>query len=316
MPSKAQQGFSLAVLATLFAFTAAPARAQMPPDIAARIAALGRVVDPNATGAIYAPLQEHEPYSGIKVLRDVKYGPSERNVMDVFAAENLSDARPAFIFVHGGAYIQGDKRRPGSPFYDNVMLWAARHGMVGLNLEYRLAPKDPWPAAAEDLGAAVRFVADNSKTYGSDPARIFLMGHSAGATHVSTYVAHKEFHGPNGNGLAGAIFSSGIYDISRAEPSAPRAAYFGADTALYAQRSALPGLIDGNIPFMISSAELDPPAMVEQFALLKEAMCKSVRGCIRSIVLPQHSHMSESYAINTADVQLTNQILEFMAKRR
>ena len=104
--------------------------------------------------------------------------------------------------------------------------------------------------------------------------------------------------------------------FSRAEPNAPRAAYFGADTALYAQRSALPGLIDGNIPFMISSAELDPPAMVKQFALLKEAMCKSERGCMRSVVLPQHSHMSESYAINTADTQLTNEILEFMAKGR
>jgi triacylglycerol lipase len=316
MPVKAQQCFSLAVLATLYGFAAAPAHAQMPPDIAGKIAALGRVVDSNATGAIYAPLQEHEPYSGIKVLRDVKYGPSERNVMDVFAAEGPSDARPAFIFVHGGAYIQGDKRRPGSPFYDNVVLWAARHGMVGFNLEYRLAPKDPWPAAAEDVGRAVRFVADNGKTYGSDPARIFLMGHSAGATHVSTYVAHKEFHGPKGSGLAGAIFSSGIYDLSRAGTSEPRAAYFGADTALYAQRSALPGLTDSDVPFMISSAELDPPTMVEQFGLLKEAMCKSARGCIRSIVLPQHSHMSESYAINTADVQLTSQILEFIAKGR
>jgi hypothetical protein len=114
MPSKAQQGFSLAVLATLFAFTAAPARAQMPPDIAARIAALGRVVDPNATGAIYAPLQEHEPYSGIKVLRDVKYGPSERNVMDVFAAENLSDARPAFV-QFPGRYSQTQDRPVPAP---------------------------------------------------------------------------------------------------------------------------------------------------------------------------------------------------------
>jgi triacylglycerol lipase len=188
--------------------------------------------------------------------------------------------------------------------------------MVGIDVEYRLAPKDPWPAAVEDLGNAVRFVADNSKTYGSNPERIFLMGHSAGATHVATYVAHKEFHGPNGSGLAGAIFSSGIYDVSRAGRSEERVAYFGADTALYARRSALPGLVDSNIPFMISSAELDPPTMVEQFGLLKEAMCKSAHGCIRAVVLPQHSHMSESYSINTADVQLTNQILEFMAKGR
>jgi triacylglycerol lipase len=43
-------------------------------------------------------------------------------------------------------------------------------------------------------------------------------------------------------------------------------------------------------------------------------MCKSERGCVRAIVLPHHSHMSESYSINTADTQLSDQILEFMAK--
>jgi triacylglycerol lipase len=166
------------------------------------------------------------------------------------------------------------------------------------------------------LGTVVRFVADNAKTYGANPERIFLMGHSAGATHAATYVAHKEFHGPKGSGLAGAILSSGIYDLSKAEPTDERAAYFGADRSRYAERSALPGLLDTNIPFMISSAELDPPTMEQQFNLLKEAMCKSERGCVRAIALPRHSHMSESYSINTADTQLSSQILEFIAKGR
>jgi triacylglycerol lipase len=76
----------------------------------------------------------------------------------------------------------------------------------------------------------------------------------------------------------------------------------------------LPGLVDSNVPFMMSSAELDPPGMERQFNLLKETMCKSERGCVRAIVLPHHSHMSESYSINTADTQLSDQILEFMAK--
>ena len=56
--------------------------------------------------------------------------------------------------------------------------------------------------------------------------------------------------------------------------------------------------------------------MVEQFNLLKETMCKSERGCIRALLLPHHSHMSESYSINTADTQLSNQMLEFMEKGR
>jgi triacylglycerol lipase len=64
------------------------------------------------------------------------------------------------------------------------------------------------------------------------------MGHSAGATHVATYVGHKEFHGPNGSGLAGAILLSGTYDQSAAEPTPDRIAYYGSDRSLYGTAAA------------------------------------------------------------------------------
>jgi len=172
------------------------AQAQMPPDIAAKIAALGRVVDPENTGKIYTPLQEKEPYAGIKVSRDVKYGPDARNIVDVFTPETGAAGRPVLMFVHGGGMIRGIKHAPGSAFYDNIMVFAERHGMVGVNVEYRLAPQFPWPAGNEDLSAAVHFVADHAASYGADPNRIYLMGHSAGATHVASYVSHPEFFGP------------------------------------------------------------------------------------------------------------------------
>jgi len=185
--------------------------------------------------------------------------------------------------------------------------------MVGVNVEYRLAPAFQWPAGVEDMAAAVRFVNDKIVSYGGDPSRVFLMGHSAGAGHVAAYVSHPEFHGSGSSGLAGAIFSSGpSYVIKTQEPAESTLAYFGADTSRYAERAALPGLVKTAIPFMVSSAELDPPNITEQFVALKDAMCQSARGCVRTIVLPKHSHMSESYSINTADTQLTDQILEFI----
>jgi acetyl esterase/lipase len=289
------------------------AMAQMPPDIVAKVAALGRVVDPENTAKIYAPLQEKEPYAGIKAVRDVAYGAHPRQVVDIFTPEGGAASRAVLMFVHGGGYVRGNKRPPGSAFYDNIMVFAARHGMVGVNVEYRLAPEFPWPAGVEDMAAAVRFVNDNIARYGGDPGRVFLMGHSAGAGHVAAYVSHPEFHGSGGAGIAGAIFSSGpSYVIKTEEAAESTLAYFGTDTARYAERSALPGLVKTAIPFMMSAAELDPPPIAEQSAFLSEAMCKSARGCVRSIVLPKHNHMSESYSINTADTQLSNQILEFI----
>lgn len=102
--------------------------------------------------------------------------------------------------------------------------------------------------------------------------------------------------------------------ITRSRPPLAESslAYLGADTSRYTERSSVPGLITTVIPFMISSAEFDPPAIVEQFGTLKEAMCKSAHGCVRSIVLPHHSHMSAIWAIGTADTLLSDQILEFI----
>ncbi len=122
------------------------------------------------------------------------------------------------------------------------MLWAVRHGYVGVNITYRLAPKSPWPAGAEDIATAVQWVAANVRQAGGDPARVFLMGHSAGAVHVASYVAHPEFYKVPGGGLAGAIMVSGIYDLTASPLGDPELAYFGSDPSRYQERSSLAGL--------------------------------------------------------------------------
>jgi len=285
----------------------------VPPDIAAKLKDMGRVIDPPKVGAIYAPLQQKEPFQGVKIERDVKYGPAERNRLDVFAPEATTGPHPVLIFVHGGGFVAGDKHTPGSPFYDHIPAWAATNGFIGVNLTYRLAPQSPWPAGAEDVGAAVRWVSDNIGARGGDPARIFLMGHSAGAVHVASYVAHPEFQGPKGAGLAGAILVSGLYDLTATQPGKAEFAYFGEDTSTYAQRSSLPGLVASKVPLLVMRAELDPPPFEQQYKLLTERLCKSERGCLRAAVLADHSHISEVYAINTSDTSLTSQLLAFTA---
>jgi triacylglycerol lipase len=285
--------------------------AQVPADIAAKLQDLGRVIDPPKTAPLYAPLQEKEPYSGVKIERDVKYGDADRNLLDVFMPEAGSSFRPVLIYVHGGGFVAGNKHLPGSPFYDNVMLWAVKNGFVGVNVTYRLAPQATWPAGAEDLATAVQWVSQNITQRGGDPVRIFLMGHSAGAIHVASYVSHPELYKIKGGGLAGAIMLSGIYDLTATPAGDAERTYFGADPARYAERSSLQGLLRSNTPLLIAAAELDPPNFVQQFELLRDAACKRPSGCITAGLLPQHSHMSEVYSINTDDMGLTGEIFTF-----
>jgi acetyl esterase/lipase len=180
------------------------------------------------------------------------------------------------------------------------------------NTTYRLAPASPWPAGAEDLASVVQWVNEKIAERGGDPARIYLMGQSAGAVHVAGYVSHPELHKVKGGGLAGAIMVSGIYDLTGSPPGEAEIAYFGADPSNYAERSSLKGLVASKTPLMISAAELDPPRFVEQFEKLQQATCEGANGCAKSYMLPQHSHMSEVYAINTADTRLTDRILAFV----
>ena len=291
-------------------------QAQMSPDIADKIKALGRVINPPATAALYAPrLLEKEPYAAMQVQRDIKYGEDERHLLDVFTAESMSGAsRPVFIFVHGGAFIRGDRRSPpGGPFYDNVMLWAARNGMIGVNVTYRLAPKNTWPAGAQDLGLAVRWVHEHIAQRGGDPGKVYMMGHSAGAAHVATYLANERLQQVPGSGLAGALLLSGLFNIT---PELARTeevvkVYFGTDASLYAERSAQAGLLRSRVPLWLGLAELDPPSFEAQTEGLKKALCDA-GPCPVSARFAGHSHMSEIYSVHTDDKQVSDAMLAFV----
>lgn len=81
------------------------------------------------------------------------------------------------LFLHGGGFVLGSRTAYDSP----ARLIAAHAGVNVLSIEYRLAPEAPFPAALEDASEAWRFAVGHSSDWGIDPARIVLLGDSAGA---------------------------------------------------------------------------------------------------------------------------------------
>ena len=211
--------------------------------------------------------------------------------------------RPILLFVHGGGFVRGDKRGAGSPFYDNIMLWAAGSGLLGININYRLAPEHPWPAAQQDIAAALLWAQSHAAEYGGDPQRIILCGHSAGAAHIAQYLAHPTLRLGN-DGVRGAILVSGIYDTVAFGDSPARQAYFGSDRAQIAARSAQAGLLQCGVPLLIAAAELDPPEFRQQ----------AERLGVPHYLLAGHSHISEILAVNTGDTTLSGLMQAFAAQ--
>jgi acetyl esterase/lipase len=284
---------------------------QVPIAIQAELARLARVVAPQPTEALYAPMNECEPYSGLLVRRDVSYGADTRNLLDLFVSDHGQSLRPVLVFVHGGAFMRGDRRIGNSPFNDNIAIWAARNGLLGVNITYRLAPEHPWPAAQYDIRSALEWLRTNASKWSGDASQIYLMGHSAGAAHVAQYLAFPRFHLDCGPGLKGAVMLSGIYDPSSAESNPPLRAYFGEDASRYSSMSAVSGLCSSAVPQLYAYAELDPEDFVRQAHQLKQAMLES-KGLHVMHELRGHSHMSEIYSINTTDDSFTKVLQAFM----
>ena len=300
-------------IASFAALTAisGPALAQVPPDIAEGIRKIGPIVDSPGTAKLYAPLfaDQKEPYPNVTVTRDIAYGEDPTEKLDIFTAGPTAGAASAVvIYVHGGGFERGDKHQAGSPFYDNIMLWFTRQGMVGVNFNYRLAPKHTWPAAHEDLAAAVRWVQANIAQYGGDPDRLALWGQSAGASLIAGYLAHPQFHGRRGHGIKVAVMNSGFYENDRGG-----SAYFGKDPQELKARSATEGMKKLNIPLFVTHTEVDLPEAVKQAEAVKKALCDAGR-CPLYAAFKDHSHTSQGYSVGTADTSISGPILEALQK--
>jgi acetyl esterase/lipase len=286
----------------------APAKT-MAPEIEAALREIGPKIEGQKTTAIYAPLFPSEPYSGVAVTRDVAYGSHERHVLDIFSSPEAGSGKPVVVFIHGGGFARGSKRTPGTPFYDNVGLWAEKNGLVGVTMNYRLAPEFQFPSGVEDLTAAVAWLQAHIAEYGGDPKRIYLWGHSAGAAHTGDYIASLANAGKPPV-IAGAILTSGFYLLPEKEVSIWKA-YYGEDVSKYPARSSLSGLIKSTTPLLLNEAELDPPNFRGESQRVADGRAKEGRP-VTYFELKGHSHLSETYAVGSNDESLSGPVLQFI----
>ena len=288
-------------------------------DTARAIAEIGIPISPEAIAAaqeLYQARHETEPYRGVTVTRDERYGSHERQRLDVFQPAGGGGKRAVLVYVHGGGFVAGDKRVPGTAYYDNVGLWAVRHGCVGVTMTYRLAPENRYPAAAADVGGAVRWALENIAAFGGDPDNIVLLGQSAGATHVATYGARPELHASGGGGVRAIAMLSGVYDFTLLEPAGNARVYLGDAPDAAAKGSALPALATAGIPLMFGISEFDPPLFHEQAKALTDALYAQTKRFPNVLFLPRHNHISQIAHLNAADTGdrlLSDRLEEFIA---
>ncbi|MCF6379405.1 alpha/beta hydrolase [Nocardioides KLBMP 9356] len=124
---------------------------------------------------------------GVRVIRDVAYSDAgRRGHLDIYlpAAEDAIEDAPVLLQVHGGAWVLGDKEHQGRPLMNQM----AAKGWVCVAINYRLSPRDPWPAHIVDVKRAIAWIKDNIADYGGDPDYLAITGGSAGG-HLTALAA-------------------------------------------------------------------------------------------------------------------------------
>jgi acetyl esterase/lipase len=263
----------------------------------------------------YTPVLERQPDRGVRATRGIAYGPHERHKLDIYQPEGGS-RMPVVMFVHGGAFIRG-ARDVNAQIYSNVARYFARKGLLGINVGYRLAPEARYPDGSLDIGAAVAWASAHARDYGGDPERIFLVGHSAGGTHVATYIADPRARPAGGHCVRGIVLLSARLRIE-ARPDNPNAAgvraYYGDDAALYEERSPVTHAANIDVPVFIVTAEYDNPYLDVYGLELAHRLGELHKRAPRFIRMTRHNHISLVAHFHTDEEILGLEILDFIER--
>jgi len=265
-----------------------PARPTVPSDLI-----LAGLTDNDTTAGGVARLCEQVTFS-----RGLRYGDSEANVLDVATSEatKADTPRPVLLFVAGDTFT-GDRGAPelSRDIQDEAMCFAARNGMIGVRVNYRLAPAATWPMGATDVAAALSWVHGNIDLFNGDAREIVAVGYGAGAFHVASLLAHPELQTDRAD-VAAVVLVSGIYRAGK-DASDSEKAYFGNDAAQYDKRSVYPGILNVEEPIVLAWAVNDPANIVAQGETLKKTLC-GAGHCPRATLLRSHDGIAAAFGLD------------------
>jgi arylformamidase len=167
-----------------------------------------KLADLTAPGKHYAQ-RSAQARAQLRAVLDVPYGPTLAETLDVFPAD--APNAPVFVFVHGGYW-----RALSSKDFSCVALGLQPLGITTVVVNYALCPGVTIDEITRQVRSAVAWTVRHIASYGGDPTRVALGGHSAGAhlTAMCLNTPWAEDYGLPPDPLAAAVLVSGIYDIA------------------------------------------------------------------------------------------------------
>lgn len=149
------------------------------------------------------------PGQGVTVMRDLPYAPGSRHALDIYRPATPDGS--IMVFLYGGTWRTGTKE-----MYAFVGRAFAERGITVVVPDYRLYPDVTFPDFLTDNALAVAWTAQRAAALGAEPARLFVVGHSAGAYNAAMLALDPRFLGAarlSRARLAGVAGLAGPYDF-------------------------------------------------------------------------------------------------------
>ncbi len=191
-------------------------------------------------------------------MRDIPYesGPLAGNPrlrLDVYRPARIAGRLPVVVFVYGGSWEFGSRRD-----YPFVAAELARCGVVVMVPDYRVFPEARFPDFLDDTAHAVAFAHHSAASWGGDPRRVFVVGHSAGAYNAAMLALDPKYLAAAGDdraAIAGTVGIAGPYDFLPIERPDIRAVFASAPDLSVTQPI---GYADGrNRPILLLHGDSD-----------------------------------------------------------
>jgi acetyl esterase/lipase len=271
------------------------------------------------TGDRFAGAADHErkesPTFDVRAERDLAYytGPGADKVkhkLDLYLPQGKTDF-PVVMFVHGGAWMFGDKDFFG--IHEAIGRMFARHGIGAAVISYRLTPTVQHPEHIKDVARAFFWLHENIKKYGGRPDELFVCGHSAGGHLVALLATDESYLKAEGLALSdikGVMPISGVYAI----PDNFFNSVFGKDSDTRKKAGPLNNIHPGGPPFCILYGDDDFPTC----GLVSESFCKALKESkisAESLEIKQRNHIEIITGAGKDDDPCSKALVDFVMKQ-
>lgn len=247
--------------------------------------------------------------SGVERIRNLSYGDAgKRNLLDVWRPTKRDGLCPTLLQVHGGGWCIGNKDQQALPLL-NLM---PQLGWACVAINYRLSPKDAFPAHIIDVKKAIAWIREHGPEYGCDPDIIVVTGGSAGG-HLSALTGLTANYAPFQPGfeevdtsVAGCAPYYGIYDFLDREGFRGSASMEGflseyvmqgpaSDESRWKEASPLDHIGPDAPPFLLIHGTDDSLAFVEDGRALAEQLRAVSQAPVLWAELPGTQHAFDNF---------------------